>query len=156
MPATKCGFNDIPGGTTGTNSLVQWGPTLLVDIGFDPNYTFSPSGPPPVPGMTKLNALVDTGAAECCIDSLLAVHLNLPIIDKRTIAGAHGAKEVNVHLAQVFVPSLNFTIYGAFASVDLRAGGQLHSALMGRTFLKHFKMIYEGSTGSVELSSPTL
>jgi predicted aspartyl protease len=155
MPTTKCGFNDIPGGTTGTDNLVQWGPTLLVDIGFDANYIFSPSAPPPVPGMTGLHALVDTGATECCIDSLLGAQLNLPIIDKRVIAGAHGAKEVNVHLAQVFVPSLNFTIYGAFAGVDLRAGGQFHSALMGRTFLKHFKMIYEGSTGSVELSSST-
>jgi predicted aspartyl protease len=155
MPATKCGFNDIPGGAAGADNLVQWGPTLLVDIGFDPNYIFGPSAPPPVPGKTKLAALVDTGATECCIDSLLAAQLNLPIVDRRVTAGAHGAREVNVHLAQVFVPSLNFTIYGAFAGVDLLAGGQLHSALIGRTFLKHFRMVYEGPTGNVELSSPT-
>lgn len=155
MPTTKCGFSDIPGGAKGTDNLVQWGPTLLVNIGFDPKYIFGQSAPPPVPGITNPNALVDTGATECCIDRLLAAQLNLPIVDRRTIAGAHGAKEVDVHLAQVFVPSLNVTIYGAFASVDLRAGGQLHSALMGRTFLKHFKMIYDGSTGNVELSSST-
>jgi predicted aspartyl protease len=155
MPATKCGFNDIPGGATGADNLVQRGPTLLVDIGFDPNYIFGPSAPLPVPGKTKLAALVDTGATECCIDSLLAAQLNLPIVDRRVTAGAHGAREVNVHLAQVFVPSLNFTIYGAFAGVDLLAGGQLHSALIGRTFLKYFRMVYEGPTGNVELSSPT-
>jgi hypothetical protein len=68
-------------------------------------------------------------------------------------AGVHGAKEVNVHLAQVYIPSLKYTIYGAFSGVDLRAGGQAHSALIGRTFLRQFKMIYDGPTGDVELSS---
>lgn len=151
MRSTKCGFLDIPGGATGAENLVQWGPTLLVDIGFDPNYNFSPFAAPPVPGKTGLHALVDTGATESCIDSLLAAQLNLPVVDKRTIAGAHGAKDVNMHLAQVHVPLLNYTIYGAFAGVDLRDGGQAHSALIGRTFLADFKMIYEGQTGNVEL-----
>jgi hypothetical protein len=36
--------------------------------------------------------------------------------------------------------------------VDLKAGGQIHSALIGRTFLKHFKMVYDGRTGTVTLS----
>lgn len=42
---------------------------------------------------------------------------------------------------------------GAFAGVDLKAGGQIHSALIGRTFLRHFKMIYDGRTGTVSLSN---
>lgn len=151
MPSTKCGFVDVPGGVPAVGLLVQWGPTIKVDIGFDPQYTFKPNCPPPIPGLTGLRALVDTGATESCIDSTLAAQLNLPIVDKRMTAGAHGAKEVNVHLAQIHIPSLNFTIYGAFSGVDLHAGGQIHSALIGRTFLQHFKMIYEGTTGSVEL-----
>lgn len=154
MPSVQCGFSDIPGGATAVESLVLWGPTITVDIGFDPNWTF-PSATPPVPGKTGLNALVDTGASESCIDSLLAAQLNLPIIDKRMTAGAHGAKEVNVHLAQVFIPALNSAIWGAFAGVDLLAGGQLHSALIGRTFLQHCKMVYDGRTGTVELTNST-
>ena len=59
----------------------------------------------------------------------------------------------NVYLAQVHVPSLNFTMYGAFAGVELAAGGQVHGALIGRTFLQHFTMIYEGRTGTVTLSN---
>jgi predicted aspartyl protease len=101
--------------------------------------------------MTGLRALVDTGASESCIDGTLAAALKLPVVDRRMTAGAHGAKEVNMHLAQIHIPSLKFTIYGAFAGVDLHAGGQIHSALIGRTFLQHFKMIYDGTTGSVEL-----
>jgi hypothetical protein len=155
MRSTKCGFVDVQGGLTACDGLVQWGPTLLVDIGFDPNYIFSPTAPPPIPGKTGLHALVDTGATESCIDSLLAAQLNLPVVDRRTTAGAHGAKEVNMHLAQVHIPTLNYTIYGAFAGVDLHAGGQLHYALIGRTFLQDFKMVYEGPTGSVELIRST-
>src|SRR5580658_6841776 len=77
MPSTKCGFNDQPGGLTAVTALVKWGPTLLVDIGFDPNYKNAVGGSLPVPGKTGLYALVDTGATESCIDRLLAAQLNL-------------------------------------------------------------------------------
>jgi hypothetical protein len=126
---------------------------IIVDIGFDANYGGGAGTPRPVPGVTGLHALVDTGATESCIDNLLAAQLNLPVVDKRMTAGAHGAKEVNVHLAQVYIPSLNFTITGAFAGVGLREGGQAHSALIGRTFLRHFKMTYDGPSGGVEITS---
>lgn len=151
MANANCGFNDVPGGATGAILLAAYGPTLSVDIGFDP--AFKLGGPTPVPGMKNISALVDSGAGESCIDSLLAAQLNLPIVDRRTVSGVHGSIEVNMHLAQVHVPSLNFTIYGAFAGVHLDAGGQLHKALMGRTFLQHYTMVYEARTGKVTISS---
>ncbi len=43
---------------------------------------------------------------------------------------------------------------GALAGVDLKAGGQTHNALLGRTFLRHFKMVYGGRSGTVTISSP--
>jgi hypothetical protein len=54
-------------------------------------------------------------------------------------------------LAQVHVPSLPYTIFGTFSAVDLAAGGQFHHALIGRTFLRHHKMVYDGKTGTVSL-----
>lgn len=69
-------------------------------------------------------------------------------------AGAHGAKEVAIHLAQIHIPTLGQTINGGFAAVDLRMGGQSIDALIGRTFLRRFRMIYDGPTGLVELSTP--
>jgi hypothetical protein len=72
----------------------------------------------------------------------------------RPISGVHGAHMVNMYLAQIHVPSLKFIIHGAFAGVDLAAGGQLHKALIGRTFLENFTMVYEGPTGTVKLSRP--
>jgi hypothetical protein len=151
MPSAKCGYVNIPGGVPAEDLLTQWGPLIFVDIGFDPNYVFAPGGPLPIPGKTGLPALVDTGAGESCVDSLLAAQLNLPVIDRRMQAGVHGAREVNIHMAQVHIPSLNFTIYGEFAAADLRLGGQSIDALIGRTFLQHFKMIYDGKTGDVEI-----
>ncbi len=154
MPKTKCGFNDGPDGSSGSVLLVRFGPTLLVNIGFDKNYKYSPnSSQKPIPGITNLSALVDTGATESCIDIQLATKLNLPIVDQRYISGVGGKHLTNMYLAQIHIPSLNFTIYGIFAGVNLLEGGQSHYALIGRTFLQGFTMIYEGRTGTVTLSS---
>jgi hypothetical protein len=84
---------------------------------------------------------------------LLASQLNLPVVDRRLIAGSSGKHTANVYLAQIHVPALKFTIYGPFAGVDLKAGGQVHNALIGRTFLQNFTMVYEGKTGNVTISS---
>ena len=98
-------------------------------------------------------ALVDTGATESCIDSELAATLNLPIVNRRPIAGVGGITEVYVHLAQIYIPELAWTIYGRFDGAHLAAGGLLHSALIGRTFLRHYKMNYDGQTGVVILTN---
>jgi predicted aspartyl protease len=152
MAHVRCGFDSVPG-ADGRELLVNLGPTLLVDIGFDPNWTPS-SATTPTAGIVGEGALVDTGATESCIDSLLATNLGLPIADKRNVSGVHGSQEVAFHLAQIHVPSLGFTMYGLFAGVHLVAGGQVHKALLGRTFLRNFRMLYEGTTGAVTISRP--
>jgi hypothetical protein len=145
----ECGFLTVPGGADPVELLTTVGPTLMVDIGFDPNFKI---GIIPAAGITNVKALVDSGAGESCIDSLLAAQLNLPVVDRREISGAGGRQEVNMHLAQVHVPALTWTIYGVFAGVHLSAGGQVHQALIGRTFLRNFVMTYNGLTGQVTIS----
>ena len=151
MPTTKCGFDDQTG-QSGRDVLALYGPTLFVQIGFDPGSRPIDGSNPNLPP-DRHPALVDTGATESCIDSELALVLNLPVVDRQKVAGVHGADTVNVHLAQIHVPSLDFTVYGRFAGVHLRAGGQPHFALIGRTFLQNFTMTYEGRTGNVILSN---
>jgi predicted aspartyl protease len=123
-----------------------------VQIEFDPEFRPSELARPNIPEV-RLPALVDTGATESCIDSDLARVLQLPIVDRQAIAGVHGASETNVCLAQIHVPDLGFTMYGRFAVVHLAAGGLPHSALLGRNFLQHFTMTYEGKNGVVILSN---
>lgn len=145
-----CGFADQPG-ASGRALLVRFGPTVNIEIGFDPAYRPGIVRRSEVP-TTRFPALVDTGALQSCIDSELADALKLPVVDQQYVAGVHGKGELSMRLAQIHVPDVNFTIYGEFAGVHLRAGGQPHFALIGRTFLQHFTMTYDGYSGSVDLS----
>ena len=148
MKTADCGFKDL-GNLTGSRHLQYTGPTLAVDIGFDPAYHSGIDEKPPVPSARGLGALVDTGAQNCCIDATLAMQLQLPIIDQIQVCGVDGTSKKNVHMAQVYVPALDYTIMGHFVGADLTGGGQPHQAILGRDFLKHFKLIYDGRTGKV-------
>ena len=128
------------------------GPTIYVKIGFDERFRADTNGQPDLP-TNLLPALVDTGAYESCIDSALAMTLDLPIVDRQSVAGISGLDEVNVHLAQIHIPDLNVNLLGPFVGVHLTAGGQPHYALIGRTFLRHFEMRYHGQSGAVVMRS---
>jgi len=96
--------------------------------------------------------MIDTGAEESCIDSALASQLRLPIVDQQTVGGVSGSSRVNFHLAQVHVPTLKFTSRGSFAGLPLAASGIRCRVLLGRTFLSHFRMVYDGRSGVVTVS----
>ena len=150
MPTINIGIPDSPG-LSARDAMVRYGPTLYVEIGFDPS--FRPDGVSrPNLSNDQFPVLVDTGASESCIDSTLAEELGLPIVGRESIAGAHGAAVVNFHLAQIVVPAFQHIVYGRFAGVHLVEGGQRHQALLGRTFLMNFGMMYDGRTGMVTLT----
>jgi hypothetical protein len=149
MLSLNCGFQDSP---QGQKLLVYHGPIVWVDVGFDPKYK-GDARTRPTPARTCIEALVDTGAEEGCIDSSFAAQLGLPIVDRRKVCGIEGSMEVNMHLAQIHIPGLKFTLQGAFAGVHLVAGGHPYKVLMGRTFLSHFSMEYDGPTGAVTISA---
>ena len=151
MPTTSVGFND-DGNPLGPDALVRYGPTLYVQIGFDATFRPGDAARPNLPEI-RLPALVDTGATDSCIDAALGARLGLPVVDQGVVAGVQGASRVDMHLAQIYVPDLNCTVYGRFHGVRLSDGGQPHSALIGRTFLRSFTMVYEGRTGSVTISN---
>lgn len=150
MVETLCGFNSSPQ-AHGADLLINFGPTVLVDIGFDSSWRPNASIAPTL-AAEKLWALIDTGATTSCIDQMLAASLGLPIVDLQPIAGSNGKHIVNMYLAQIHVPALGFTQHGMFAGVDLQGGGQTHRALIGRTFLRHFELHYEGHSGTVRLT----
>jgi predicted aspartyl protease len=151
MPTTSVGFDDHRD-ILGRDTLVRYGPTIDVNIGFDAAYQPGVSGRPDLPDR-RLLAMVDTGAMASCIDSALAMELRLPVMDREDISGVHGVLAANVHLAQIHLPGLSWTVYGRFHGVHLSDGGQPHSALIGRTFLRHFTMFYDGRTGAVTISN---
>lgn len=148
MPTVKVGYSKT-NGLSARECLVEFGPALRVNIGFDPNYVEGQIPDCPLKGE---QALIDTGATFSCIDLRVATSLNLPIVDRQNIIGIGGLHEVDMHLAQIHVPDLSFTIHGMFAAVDLTGSGLTHAALIGRSFLQHVSMIYEGKTGDITVS----
>lgn len=151
MPIVAVGFNRPATETNCPNQLELHGPTMAVWIGFDPNFNPAQYQHPTLP-QTHKDALIDSGASHNSIDYDLAKQLNLPIIDKKPVSGIHGSGEVEICSAQIFLPHFEFTVYGAFALVQLRAGGQNHDALLGRNLLRHFTFYYDGIEGYARLS----
>ena len=145
MATASCGFSD-------PESLYRFGPTTSVEVGFDAAFDPQDLVRPILPS-TPWPGLVDTGAMDCCIDSDLAQLLDLPIVDQGFISGAGGPVQVNRHLAQLYIPGLNYTMYGSFAGVHLASGGQPHQVLIGRSMLRAFQLEYNGRTGAVSLAS---
>ena len=132
--------------------LLRYGPSIRVSVSpySDPS---RPELPPP-PGNPTL-ALVDTGATESCIDTTLAEHLGLQAIDTMMLGGVGGLAEHPVFMAYVIIFELGMAHYGRFAGVNLADGGQQHGVLLGRTFLSGVTMVYDGPTGSVQISRST-
>lgn len=147
MPTTHAGFND-GNGNLASDLLVRLGPTVRVDIGFKPNSIVD--GVPDLQ-FKKVLALVDTGAGENCIDSQLATQGRLPEVDERTYSGIGGMTRVKMYMGRIYIPSLTQLIFQPFAGAELRVGGQEHHAILGRTFLRPYTMLYNGMTGAVEI-----
>lgn len=145
MKTVDCGYS----GPNAVNDLTGDGPTILVDVGFDPGWRL---GSIPRADRQNIVALIDTGAQECFIDCDLATRLMLPIVNRRKVAGTGGRFEVDVYLAQIYVPHLIFIQHGRFAGAYLRRGGTPYEVLMGRTFLEKFSFTYDGPFGRATLS----
>lgn len=146
MPIADAGFAD-PDGRPDHTTLVELGPSLEVVVS-----PFIDPAQPPTEGHTT-HALVDTGATQSCIDTQVAKSLSLPVVDLVMMAGAAGASRHPLYAARVAIPALEIFQFGAFAGVDLAAGGQPHRVLLGRTFLAGTVMIYDGVRAQVTIAS---
>ena len=149
MPILDAGFRGQDGRADG-QLLITYGPTVQVTVGH-----YAPETDPSRPSKA-VYALVDTGASESCIDSALAAELGLPAIDTARIAGVGGGSVHDVFLAHITIPQLEIVQYGRFTGVNLRAGGQEHAVLLGRTFLVNTLMIYDGLRAQVTIASTRL
>lgn len=156
------------------NWLQMRGPTILVEVGFEPppSSASSPVEPsaasisdetidtkvitavetPQPPPFLRVHALVDTGASTSCIDEDLAQQLQLPAINQVKVGGAGGSHTLTQYLCRLTIPQLGFTRTEAFIGARLMAGGQAHKALIGRDFLSQMVVIYDGRRGNITLA----
>jgi predicted aspartyl protease len=159
-PVTVVPDTDPPQVISGQNALVFIGPTVPVEIGFSPDMFHSD----PIvvqqaiqsvhaqPPSQLVEALIDTGAGDSCIDEDLAQQLQLPLIDHQEGSGIGGRETFNVYLGHVRIASLGYIQYGRFMGVKLQAGKQPHRALLGRTLFTELILVYDGRDGSVRLA----
>jgi predicted aspartyl protease len=162
---------------TAQQLLHSKGPTTSVEIGFDARM-FGAQGVPqsgsvlvpvqassidttqaagsvtsiPQPSLKIVEALIDTGAFDSCIDEALAQELNLPLIDQADCSGVGGAHKLNVYLGHIRIIGLNCVQFGRFIGAKLTDGGQPHHALLGRSVLQSMILVYDGRTGNVSLA----
>ena len=148
MPSIQAGFKAGAGREASADLPVRLGPTIHVDIGL--RSRGKPGGAPDLPAK-KIKALIDTGAGGDCIDDELARRLNLPIHDEGEISGVGGRHHAYIYTARIYIPKLNRLLFQPFTGVRLQEGEQWHRVILGRSFLRHYRMTYDGTTGQVEI-----
>jgi len=127
---------------------VRLGPTIQVDIGLKSRT----AGALPDLPEKKVKALIDTGAGGDCIDDELARRLGLPIHDEGFISGVGGRHRAFIYTARIYVPKLDKLLFQPFTGVRLFEGEQWHRVILGRTFLRHYRLAYNGASGQVEIT----
>lgn len=153
MPSTQAGFRSGRNGETAADLLVRLGPTVLVDIGLRSR---APAGETPDLPAKRIKALVDTGAGGDCIDDALAQRLRLPIRDEGEISGVGGRHHAFIYTARLYIPTLGQLLFQPFTGVKLQEGEQWHRVILGRSFLRNYRLVYDGLSGEVDIVEPTL
>ncbi len=148
MPTAQAGFKSGTAAETAADLLVRVGPTVRVDVGLRSS---TPGFPPDLP-VKRVHALIDTGAGADGIDNSLARALGLPVVDRVEMSGIGGKHEADVYMARVYIPELERVLFQRFTGVMLEEGEQTHRIILGRGFLRPYRLTYHGSTGKVELT----
>jgi len=134
-------------------ALLQHGPTVQIVIGLAQSFTdqLLQQGQP-LPQPVSGHALIDTGASITCIDNSAAQNLGLPAIDVvQMMSASHDSIEQNVYPIQMQIVGSPIRVEIPRAiGANLAAQGLL--ALIGRDYLQHCTLFYNGLTGEITLS----
>lgn len=100
----------------------------------------------------QLDALIDTGASDICIDVKTARRLGLHAVDTTFIGGIGGSVEAVVFAGVLEVPPLHFRrVVRMFSPKDVVLTSKI---LLGRSFLENFIMTYDGPNGIFHFYNP--
>lgn len=133
--------------------LLQTGPCVQVVVGLAQSLAEQlvqqgHAVPQPVAGV----ALIDTGASTTCIDEALAQRLGLPVIDVVQMTSAsHAGTQANVYPIQMEIVGSPI-IVNVPRAIGANLAPQGIVALIGRDYLQHCTLFYNGLTGEITLS----
>jgi hypothetical protein len=63
-----------------------------------------------------------------------------------------GRHRAFIYTARIYIPALQQLLFQPFTGVKLQEGEQWHRVILGRSFLRHYTLAYNGPTGQVEVS----
>ena len=133
--------------------LQQRGPCVQVVIGLAEAFAQQllhqgQAVPTPSAGL----ALIDTGASVTCVDDTLAQQLGLPAIDVvQMMSASHAATQQNVYPIEIEIVGSAIRI-NVPRAIGAALAAQGIVALIGRDFLQHCTLFYNGITGAITLS----
>lgn len=133
--------------------LQQRGPCVQVMIGLAESFAQQllqrgEAFPTPSAGI----ALIDTGASVTCVDESLAQRLRLPAIDvAQMMSASHAETQQNVYPIEIEIVGAPIRI-NVPRAVGASLAPQGITALIGRDFLQHCTLFYNGFTGAITLA----
>ncbi len=114
----ECGFADTEN-ATGQASLVHVGPTLHVDIGFDPEYAPGKNIIPAASIPVFWSSSTPVRPKATSTSRQLRPWI-FRFVEQRSYGAATGLHPANMYLAQIRVPALNYTVWGEFTGAKSR------------------------------------
>jgi predicted aspartyl protease len=133
--------------------LVNVGPLVQVQL------SHHPAAPPPVPvAPLAVWLMIDTGAQRTVIEKRLASQLGLTPIRFQQMVGVSQIPE----MCPVYLMSVTLSVGGDGQVLAITFSTEVigmssppqpreHVGLLGRDFLRHMKLVYDGPRGSFEL-----
>ena len=102
--------------------------------------------------LCETRGLIDTGASDVCIDYRLAEQLGLRRIDQQDVGVVGGTVPATIYLGVLEIPALGFRqLMPLYA---LRVRRPTHEVLLGRSFLQHFIVTFDGPNGTFHFATP--
>lgn len=146
MPVIKIELQEANKKLSAGSLLRVAGPILPVRVAA----SVAPGQPPKPDASDKtVNALIDTGATDLCIDTQLAAQLGLKIIDRGPVGGIKGTTDHDMFLGKVIIETLGMGMDGKLIGIELDPTTPI---VIGRDFLQGVVMIYDGINGTVTLA----
>jgi predicted aspartyl protease len=97
--------------------------------------------------------LIDTGASAVCISQRIADQLDLPQVDEDVLGVVGGGTvPTKIYAGYLVVPALDFREITQLHAVNMRNGN--HNVLLGRSFLSHFIVTFDGPEGMFHFARP--
>lgn len=139
MQVVDCGTPNDP------HRLRQEGPALLVEVRH-PRSIYDPH-----PETLTFLGLIDTGSSHCCVNRTIVQSLGLQFAGQADFGGVEGSFKAGRYVAHLRFPQLDTTYQMTVAAMQAMVDGIGRPVLLGRDFLQFYRLLYDGTTGSVTL-----